>query len=80
MGAALCARCLVPILRVEVGWRDRFVSSSNVLCCFSVQNQGWCMKIQVSPSFTLSIQAQTSLNKLKQQHVNFHNFATSWRL
>jgi hypothetical protein len=34
------------------------------------------MKNRFSPSFTLNIQAQTSL---KQQHVNFNNFATSWR-
>jgi len=34
------------------------------------------MKIRVLPSVTLNTQ---SSNKLKQQHVNFNNFATSWR-
>jgi hypothetical protein len=34
------------------------------------------MNFQVCPSFTLNIQGS---NKLKQQHVNLHNLATSWR-
>ena len=32
------ARWLVPLLRVEERWRHRFVVSSYVLRCFSVQN------------------------------------------
>ena len=36
---SLNARCLVPLLCVEVGWGDGFVGSSKIFCCFSVQNQ-----------------------------------------
>ncbi|MFB3889567.1 MAG: hypothetical protein ACE14S_08750 [Candidatus Bathyarchaeia archaeon] len=33
------ARCLVPVLCVEIGWQDCLVFSSSVLSSFPVQNQ-----------------------------------------